>query len=344
MDLKEYKKKTYALQKEGKELYSYSRLTTTEECWYEYYLTYIKRQQGHDNVWGISGTMVHEAHEKLYAGEVDKEYVSKKVDEFVDDMDVFGISFPNEKIAENWVKSMKHYAQNFTYIDGDNYIIEEPFLIKVDDNAYLRGFIDFQYTKDGKKYLVDWKTSSKFSGEKLHKAGRQLVLYAIAKELEGDPIDGTYWGMLKYLNFCFMQKNGKVKKKMCDRHKWVEQCKDKLLGYILESGVDEFEAEIMIDEAIENNSDEGFPAEVKEKYWIEDSFVEYEITDEVKQEAWQFVLDKIQQVRLNSSWEPKKIDQQNSFYCNFLCSHREDCEYIKQYNDGFREDDDDIFG
>jgi hypothetical protein len=152
-----------------------------------------------------------------------------------------------------------------------------------------------------------------------------------------------------------MQKNGKVKKKMCNRGKWVKEIRSTLEKDMYKLGIDEFEVEMLLDKAVEDNNLDCLPN--KEKYWLEDCFVEYEITDEKIEELKQYIVNTVNAIDRKdfsneNDWQPVEIDKYNSFYCATLCGHRKTCKFYKKFleenADSFEKknktDDFDLFG
>lgn len=63
---------------------------------------------------------------------------------------------------------------------------------------------------DGTVTVIDYKTSSKYSGQDLKKNANQLLLYAIALEQEGYVVREVSWLMLKYCTVAG-KRNGSTK-------------------------------------------------------------------------------------------------------------------------------------
>ena len=97
----------------------------------------------------------------------------------------------------------------------------------------------------------------------------------------------------------------------------------------------ELEIELMVEKAIQDNSFKDLPLSIKEKYTIKDYICYYDFTEERKKETQAFINAKIEEIETfenkKSWWEPKEITPYTSFYCNFLCSHREHCEYFQDF-------------
>jgi len=217
---------------------------------------------------------------------------------------------------------------------------EELIVFQTDDDEFFQGYIDaIVPSEKGKPYvnIIDWKTSSKFSGKKLNEAGRQLLMYGLGLEQTTSyKVDKIMWFMVKYLYVCNVQKNGKTKRKMCNRGKWVKEIKNPLEKALYKLGIDEFEVDMMLDNAIENNNLEGLPQEIQDEYWLQDCFVEYEVTDEKVEELKAYLKNTIIDINNKnkddeSEWKAVEITKYDSFYCATLCGHRKHCKFYKKF-------------
>jgi ATP-dependent helicase/DNAse subunit B len=323
------------LSNQGKTIYSISKLNTYDKCEFSYYLSYVKGQRGKDNVYSILGGKLHDALENLYNNkEVD---LKKILDDSLIELDMLNIKFPNEKIKENWEKDILHFCNNFKAPNG-TYVTEDGILFEVFDGVYLQGYIDLQQLENENTISIyDFKTSSKFAKEDLVDYGRQLVLYAMAKEKEGKTIDKLAWNMLKYIYVSWKLKNGKINKKMCNRGKWVNEIKNKLEKELEMMKVDEFVADIMIEEAVTKNDISMLPQKVQDMITVEDCILEYDYNEEVKEELIKYVKrihNAIQSKDRDNEddWAGIKITDKNSFFCVQLCGQKK-CKYLKEYFD-----------
>lgn len=332
--------KLQKLREKGITVYSFSRLGTHETCPYEYYNTYILKNRGIENIYTLLGSEIHQNKESIYKGESDRATFKKNFENKIIELEMLNYKFPNEKTAESWKRDMFHYVNNFKIIDKKA-VLEQLIVFEI-DGIWLQGYIDVIFPSNkGKPYVnvVDWKSSSKFSGKKLTEAGRQLIMYKLGLEATTNfKVDKVMWGMLKYLNVCWKLKNGKTKKKMCNRGKWVKEMRNTFAKDMYKLEMEDFEIELLLDKAEEENSIECLPEEIKEKYWVEDCFVEYEITDEKIEEFKQYVKDTVREIESKDpnnedEWEGVEITKYNSFYCSNLCGHRKTCKYYKTFLD-----------
>jgi hypothetical protein len=180
-----------------------------------------------------------------------------------------------------------------------------------------------------------------FSGEKEKEAGRQLIIYKLAREAAGKKVKRIGWFMMKYLNLSYIQKNGKLKTRELGRHEWISKCTSMFSKDLSECGFDDLDIDFAIEEAISNNNIENFPKEIQDKYTIEDCIKWYDVTDELVKETKQYIKNTLQKinnkVKDEIDWTPiitigeQKEKDQKSFFCNILCGHRKNCEYLRKY-------------
>jgi len=307
-------------------------------CSFEYFNTYVKKNRGISNCYGEVGSEMHEYIENVYRGNItDTSDFNQKLHNKLFELELMDLDFPSEVIKNSFVKDMDHFTKNFNKLDGE-FTLEKMFVTNIKGN-WLLGYIDaIQVDENDNKNIIDWKTSSKFTGSKLEHAGRQLVIYKLGLEnTSGITINEIKWAMLKYIYVCHKQKNGKVKKKMVNRGKLIKEMKSTFEKEMIKSGMDEIEIGLTLMNAEANNSFTDLPSVITDKYWLEDCFVEYEATEEVIEKVEAYVVNTIEEIESKdihdeSEWKPLDFDKEGTFYCNTLCSHRKTCSFIKEYN------------
>lgn len=327
------------LREEGNTIYSISRVNSFNNCQYEYFNTYVKRNRGIGNVYSEVGTWIHDAIEQAYRdGKIDKKLLNSNLHIKLMELDFLGIDFPNDSIKKTFTKDVDHFTKNISLLDGD-FTLEKMFVTNITKEIILLGYIDaIQQDEDGKYHIIDWKTSSKFTGKKLRDAGRQLLVYKLGLEQNSDiEIESIKWAMLKYLYVCWVQKNGKVKKKMVNRGKFIKEMKKSFEKDMIATQMDEIEIGILLLEAEESNSMDNLPDLIKEKYWIEDCFVEYDSSEEAMEEMKNYIITTVENIQNKNvdnedDWVYVDFKKEGTFYCNTLCSHRTTCSFIKDWN------------
>ena len=336
------------LRADGHTVWSISRINSIHNCEFEYYNTYVLRKRGKQNCYSVTGSFIHDKIEQFYKGDDSVKFsLTDDFEVHMEESEILGLDFPSEDIRKNFTEDIKHFTEHFKKLDG-KFLLEKLMLFELDGH-YIQGYIDAIQVienEEGSKdvNLYDWKTSSKFAGKaKLESAGRQLLLYKLGLEATSKAnINTLSWCMIKYLYVCHVQKNGKIKKKMCSRRKLIKDMKPAFEKEMLASGMDDLEVDIVLEEALKTNSMDNLPQFIKDKYWIEDCYVEYEATEERIQELKDYVNNTIALIESKnpndaSDWKPVDFEK-DSFYCNHLCNHREICPFLKEYKKGLNLD------
>lgn len=337
------------LKKQGKRFYSISKADTIDQCHYQAYLAYIKHAKAVPNIYSLMGSKIHDALEAIIHGE-DTALLISALENELEDMTMLGFDFPKDRyggtsIRDAWIKNMRHFCSNFVPPKG-NFETEQLFIYPLTEDRIVRGYIDLVQTIDEETKTIsiwDWKTSSQFSADTLLEHGRQLVMYAIAKEYEGYKVKDVGWIMLKYVEIIFkgrLRKNSKTKTqitKVCDRHKIASTIKSYVEQELADAGYDEIEIEMLIHQMMITNSLDGLPDEIKQKFIIKPYVRRYQITEALKQETLDYINKQAEIFESLSKddedmWKPKNIDKNSEFFCNYLCDYKGVCKYIQQYN------------
>ncbi len=312
------------LKEEGKTVYSISRLNTFNQCEYEYYITYILGNRGQDNCYSIAGTKMHDHLESIHNGESTEEEMKNDFENMLIEFELNGIEFPTSNIKANWVKDMRHFVNHFEKIDRK--AVTEPLVLyQLDNGIWLQGYIDAIFPDDdGNLVIIDWKSSSEFTGKRLTEAGRQLLIYKKALESQtSKKVSKVGWFMMKYVNVVW---DNKIK--MYPRRNWVEKIKNELAKDLAYE--DEFVAELLIDRAIGENSLDSLPEYIQQKYKTEPAIVWYEVTSKKMQECEDYIKDTVKRIESKGENEEEYDNvSKNKFYCNNLCNHRDVCKYRK---------------
>lgn len=330
------KEKVRELREKEVPVYSISRLNTVDQCAYEYYQTYIKKEKSLDNIYGLTGSHMHQIIEDICNG--NKADPKEELEIILNDCEMLDIHFPSEKIRDKWCANMRDFVAKFSKPQWfDKAESEVQFLFEI-DGEYLQGFIDIvEYLEDGYVNILDWKTSSKFAKKDLIEKGRQLIVYGMAMEQLGYKINSVGWQMLKYCIVSWKLKNGNMKEKVCERGFWITECENDISKELAALGYSDLDIEILMDNAKSTNDIELLPKEIQNKYKVSDYTQYYDYTDENKNECKEYIREKIKQIKDNIDnnlfWLPKDINYGSEFYCANLCGHRKRCDYLKKYYD-----------
>lgn len=345
-----------ALKTQGKNIYSISRLNSLNQCPYSAYITYVLGDRGDNNVWAALGSIMHDTLQNIIDNGTSTASLIESLQDGIDNLDISGIDFPKDRnggsaIRDNWIANMTGFCNHFKAPTGD-FKTEQLVIYKVSDDDYIQGYIDLlKINEDGTVSVYDWKTSSQFVGDHLIEAGRQLVLYAQALEQEGYKVNQLAWVMLKYCVVSWKQKNGKIKEKVCEWRNYVAQIRPYLLKPPVAVNIDEFELDALVDEAVEKNSLDGLPAELKNQFEVKQYVRYYDYTPEVIEETLSYVSNQIQSFKDRGKEEknyPPKDVASDSYFCSSLCGHNKICPYYKDYCSSFiktdkKSEEDDLF-
>ena len=286
------KEKINKLKEEGHTIYSISRLNTVDECGWEYWQTYKEHLAGKDNIYGFTGTRIHKCLEDIQNGiKVD---FPKEIEKMLAEAQMLDITFPTENIETKWKKDIISFAHNYVAPTYNKVETEKLFLVEINGH-YLQGIIDLLiYNEDG------------------------------AMEQMGYKVKDLAWEMLKYVEISYKLKNGKIRNTIAERGYILEKLKSDITKELKAlKQYDGLQIEMMVDEAIENNSFDNLPQSIRDKYTIKDYICYYDFTEERKRETQAFIQAKIEDIEMfednKNWWEPKEITPYTSFYCQNLC-------------------------
>lgn len=356
MAIRERDPRIQALYDAKKNIYSYSKLTTINDCEYEAYQTYIQKSKQNQNIYGIAGSKIHDALENIINNISEEAILLPLLNEELKDYEMLGLAFPKDRnggnaIGENWVKNMTHFCTNFKKPIGD-FKTEELLLLKIDEDHYLQGYCDVIKIVDKEKKIaeiIDWKTSSQFTKDDLVSHGRQLVIYQMALEQLGWTVTSTCWYMLKYCEVSFMgkkrvnSKNNELITLVCERRNLVKDLTKHIEYKLKDLGYDDLRISMVISRATKDNDLEEVNRLLGNEFTVRDYIRYYDVTDELKDECLNFIKTTIQ------TWESKngkESDYKNrcfykelkngkmsedTFFCAALCGHSKHCARYQKF-------------
>ena len=194
------------------ELWSFSKFDSYRTSKYEWMLKYIKHlPENNDMVsaYASLGNAVHDVIEKLYDGSMDYENMREEFEDiWMTNIDIAGLVFDrndtskNDNIKNKYYKDLIHFFSNYNKLPYK--MQNEKFVtIKITDDIVMQGYIDACYKdENGVFTIVDYKTSTQYSGKAIEEHAAQLVLYSEALRQLGVPKDKIRccWNFLKYVN------------------------------------------------------------------------------------------------------------------------------------------------
>lgn len=331
------------------ELYSFSKFDLYRTSQYVWMLKYLKKlKENNDNsAYAPLGNAVHDVLEKLY----DCKLLYKQlVDEFDDiwntNIEIVDLKFDrcdsvrNNNIKEKYYADINHFFKNYKVLPYK--MKNEQFVaIKITDDIVFQGYIDAIYKDENDVYtIVDYKTSTKYTGKAINEHAAQLVLYSEALRQKGISPDKIRccWNFLKYVNIDCEQVNGNIKTRIIERHEigvklessvktWLKKLgyKDKVLEYT--------------DLLVRTNDISVLPKEVQDKYVINDCYVYvddiWKLYEQLKEEIIEVVTEireKTELYKIHEKnedyeaaerlfWDNEESLKAQSYYYNNLCGY-----------------------
>lgn len=327
-------------------IWSYSKVTSLDNCPWEYYLGRILKKQGSENIYAVCGSIAHDILEDLYNGKIKYEDMKDRFDKEFIVVEISDFHFYSDPAKD--LKAKKKYKEcilNFfeNHIPVKTKVInEQEIWIDVCGNIFI-GYVDaIHKDEEGCYVITDYKTSSmtEYVGKKKEIKAKQLQLYGLGLLQMGVPIDKIKlrWNFLKYVqvNIKYKLKSGTEKEKSMigERIAWVDKVKTQLKKDIIQFyECDDIEATIKLNECITNNNLDTLDKEISKNYTLSDAYVYADLTEEEVTNLEVFLLERIKQIESKGKkeelWNIEPFAEP-SFYCNVLCGHKKHCKYYKE--------------
>ena len=298
-----------------KTLDSWSKYHCYKQDHWEAFLKYVlhEKEDRTNGIYAVSGGYCHEIIEKLYKGEVKYEDMINLYEDSLLTMNIAELKYDrndaekNEKIANKYENCVRHFFRNHNIIKQPHRI-EHFITIRISDDIVLQGYIDFLFTEkyvdeEGNEKtrirIVDWKTSTRYTGQKIDAECGQLVIYAEGiRQALGIPLEDIIceWNFIKYVTVTYDQKNGTFKDRYVERISigecLVNTAKMWLKHFGYEDDIDSY-----VDTMILDNTIDCLPDEVREKFVIKDCYVEVPLSEEKIDEVKADIIETIHDFR-----------------------------------------------
>lgn len=294
---------------------SWSKYHCYKQDKWEAFLKYVlhKKEDRTNGIYAVSGGYCHDIIEKLYSGEIEYKDMINMYEDSLLTMNIAELKYDrndvekNEKIANKYESCIRHFFKNHNVIKQPHRI-EHFITIRITDDIVLQGYIDFLFTE---KYtdengnektrirIVDWKTSTRYSGKKIDSECGQLVIYAEGIRQALDiPLEDIIceWNFLKYVTVTYEQKNGKKKDRYIERNVIGESLVNTAKMWLKEFGYED-DMESYIDKMILDNTIDCLPKEVRDKFEIKDCYVQVPLSEEKIDELKSDIADTIHEFR-----------------------------------------------
>lgn len=294
---------------------SWSKYHCYKQDKWEAFLKYVlhEKEDRTNGIYAVSGGYCHDIIEKLYSGEIEYKDMINMYEDSLLTMNIAELKYDrndaekNEKIANKYESCIRHFFKNHNVIKQPHRI-EHFITIRITDDIVLQGYIDFLFTEkytdengNGKTRIriVDWKTSTRYSGKKIDSECGQLVIYAEGIRQALDiPLEDIIceWNFLKYVTVTYEQKNGKKKDRYIERNVIGESLVNTAKMWLKEFGYED-DMESYIDKMILDNTIDCLPKEVRDKFEIKDCYVQVPLSEEKIDELKSDIADTIHEFR-----------------------------------------------
>ena len=320
-------------------LWSWSRMNTYMTSKFEYLLKYILKSQEDrcDSCYTTLGSLCHSTLEKFYEGKINYEdMIDDYNDGFTTAITIADLKFnrsdeeKNKSIGEKYNENLMHFFQNHV-VYKHKLLVEKPIVVNINGNVFV-GYIDGLYKDDNGIYtILDFKSSSIYTGKELEEKSGQLTIYGIGLYQMGIPLDKirACFNFLKYCTIKYEQKNGTIKYRNVERCKIGESLQSNAKTWLKHFG---YEPDEYLKEMLDTNSIDCLPDEVKEKYEITDCHVDIGFNEKLLQKWSDFITVTLKDIMLrekdyeetkslNCFWDDETDVKAQSFYFANLCSY-----------------------
>ena len=298
-----------------KTLDSWSKYHCYKQDHWEAFLKYVlhEKEDRTNGIYAVSGGYCHDIIEKLYKGEIKYEDMIDLYEDSLLTMNIAELKYDrndaekNEKIANKYENCVRHFFRNHNIIKQPHRI-EHFITIRTSDDIVLQGYIDFLFTEkyvdeDGNERtrirIVDWKTSTRYTGQKIDAECGQLVIYAEGiRQALGIPLEDIIceWNFLKYVTVTYEQKNGTFKDRYVERNSIGESLVNTAKMWLKHFGYED-DIDSYVDTMILDNTIDCLPDEVREKFVIKDCYVEVPLSEDKIDELKADIIETIHDFR-----------------------------------------------
>ena len=320
-------------------LWSWSRMNTFLNSKYEYLLKYILKtpEDRCDSCYTTLGTICHDTLEKFYEGKIKYEdMIEDYNDGFTTAITIADLKFnrsdeeKNKSIGDKYNENLIHFFQNHTKYKH-KILVEKPIVVNINGYVFV-GYIDALYKDDeGYYHILDFKSSSIYTGKKLAQNSGQLILYSIGLYQMGVPLNmiKPQFNFLKYCTVKQELKNGTIKYRNLQRSEIGEKLQSNAKTWLKHFG---YEPDEYLKKLLDTNSIDCLPEEVRKKYEITDCHVDVELTEETVKYWTDFITTTLKDIELRESdyaetksdkcfWDDEEgIKEQEYYYAN-LCAY-----------------------
>lgn len=354
------------------QLWSFSKFDSYRISQYEWMLKYIKRLPENNetvSAYAPLGGAVHDIIERLYEEKIQYEDMLEEFeDAWTANIEVVEAVFDrsdtlkNDNIKNKYYADISHFFNNYNKLPYK--MLNEQFVtIKITDDIVMQGYIDAIYkNEDGIYTIVDYKTSSKYTGKAINDHAAQLVLYAEALRQRGVPKDNirVCWNFLKYCTVECEQVNGNIKERIIERYEIGAKLKTAAKTWLKKLGHED-DMDMYLENLVETNDLYSLPEDVAEKFKIKDCYVYVddiwgfyktlreeiiETVNEINRKTFKYnelMKDGKEEEAERLFWDDEESLKAQSYYYNNLCGYNiPTIKPYKEYLDKITKKNDDL--
>lgn len=344
-------------------LWSWSRMSTYMTSKFEYLLKYIlkSKEDRCDSCYVVLGTICHDTLDKFYEGQIQYEdMIDDYNDGFTTAITIADLKFnrsdeeKNKSIGEKYNENLVHFFKNHT-VYKHKILVEKPVVVDINGNVFV-GYIDALYKDDDGNYtILDFKSSSIYTGKTLEENSGQLTIYGIGLHQMGIPLDKIRccFNFLKYCTIKYEQKNGAIKYRNIERCKIGESLQSNAKTWLKAFG---YEPDEYLMKLLDTNNIDCLPDEVREKYEITDCHVDIGLNEKLIDKWVDIITTTIKDIELREKdydetkslqcfWDDEEDVKRESYYFANLCSYSATKHLpYKAYLEKYEAEQNDMFG
>ena len=332
------------------QLWSFSKFDSYRTSKYEWMLKYIKHLPENNekqSAYASLGGAVHDVLEGLYDGTVKYEDMTERFEDiWMTNIEIAQLVFDrnddtkNDNIKNKYYADLAHFFKNYKKLPYK--MQNEQFVtIKITDDIVMQGYVDAIYkNEDGVYTVVDYKTSTQYSGKAIAEHAAQLVLYSEALRQLGVPKDKIRccWNFLKYVNIDCEQMNGNIKTRSIERYEIGNKLQASVKAWLKKLGYEDQMMEYL-DALAQTNDIICLPEDVQSKYKINDCYVYVEDIWDFYEKLKEEIVETIAEINEKTEeykclmaigdtesaeklfWDDEESLKAQSYYYNNLCGY-----------------------
>lgn len=336
------------------QLWSFSKFDAYRTSQYEWMLKYLKHlpeNNEQQSAYSSLGSAGHDIIEKLYDGVIKYEdMVEEFEDAWMTNIDIAGLVFDrndstkNNNIKNKYYADLIHFFKNYKQLPYK--MQNEQFVtITITDKIIMQGYLDacYKYQDENENEIftiVDYKTSTQYSGKAIKEHAAQLVLYSEALRQLGVPKENIRccWNFLKYVNIDCELINGNIKTRTIERYEIGSKLQASVKTWLKKLGYEDQMLEYL-DALVQTNDIKCLPEDVQKKYIVNDCYVYVEDIWDFYEELKEEIIETIEEINqkvvkykelisLNDEeaaeklfWDDEESLKAQSYYYNNLCGY-----------------------